>query len=95
MRKNLHSISFAQKDERILRLIAQYADADNVLGGKGSTCTTPTLIFRTNVSQSYLYELKEMALEQQNTYVNHLIEIGLKEVLNENVIEIPENTKIK
>jgi len=94
MRKNLHSISFAQKDERILRLIAQYADADYVLGAKGSTCTTPTLIFRTNVSQSYLYELKEMALEQ-NTYVNHLIEIGLKEVLNENVIEIPENTKIK
>ena len=50
--------------------------------------------FRTNVSQSYLNELKEMALEQ-NTYVNHLIEFGLKEVLNEKVIEIPENTKPK
>jgi len=42
--KHIHCISFAQKDERILRLVAQYMDADYVLGAKGPTCTTPTLL---------------------------------------------------
>ena len=42
--KHIHSISFAQKDERILKLIASYMEADYILGATGSTCKTPTLI---------------------------------------------------
>lgn len=42
--KQYHSISFAQKDERILRLIAQYMEAEYVLAPYGLTKTTPTLI---------------------------------------------------
>ncbi|MGM7723066.1 LAGLIDADG family homing endonuclease [Metabacillus sp. Hm71] len=38
------SISFAQKDERILRLIANYMEADYILAPLGPTKTTPTLI---------------------------------------------------
>lgn len=40
----MHSIHFAQKDERILRLIANFMEADYVLGSFGKTKTTPTLI---------------------------------------------------
>lgn len=39
----IHSISFSQKDERILRLISKYMEAEYVLGKIGSTCLTPTL----------------------------------------------------
>lgn len=39
-----HSIHFAQKDERILQVIAKYMDADYVLAPVGSTKKTPTLI---------------------------------------------------
>ncbi len=39
----IHSISFSQKDERILRLVSKYMEADYVLGTIGPTCTTPTL----------------------------------------------------
>ncbi|WP_053363207.1 LAGLIDADG family homing endonuclease [Bacillus sp. FJAT-27251] len=42
--KQNNTISFAQKDERILRLIADYMEADYVLGSLGTTCNTPTLI---------------------------------------------------
>lgn len=42
--KKYHSIYFSQKDERILRLIAQYMEADYVLAPFGPTKTTPTLI---------------------------------------------------
>jgi len=42
--KQYHSIYFSQKDERILRLIAQYMEADYVLAPYGRTKTTPTLI---------------------------------------------------
>ncbi|MGM0901024.1 MAG: LAGLIDADG family homing endonuclease [Bacillota bacterium] len=42
--KSIHTISFAQKDERILRLVANYMEADYVLGAIGPTCKTPTLI---------------------------------------------------
>lgn len=40
----LHSIFFSQKDERILRLIANYMEADYVLAPTGKTRSTPTLI---------------------------------------------------
>jgi len=39
-----HSIYFSQKDERILRLIAKYMEADYVLTKFAMTKTTPTLI---------------------------------------------------
>ncbi|KAA0965747.1 hypothetical protein FQ087_05555 [Sporosarcina sp. ANT_H38] len=42
--KQFHSIYFSQKDERILKLIAKYMDADYVLSATGPTKTTPTLI---------------------------------------------------
>lgn len=42
--KQYHSIYFSQKDERILRLIAHYMEADYVLAPYGRTKTTPTLI---------------------------------------------------
>ncbi len=42
--KQLHSIYFSQKDERILKLIAKYMEADYVLAATGPTKTTPTLI---------------------------------------------------
>lgn len=42
--KQIHCIYFSQKDERILRLIAKYMEADYVLATTGPTKTTPTLI---------------------------------------------------
>lgn len=42
--KNTHSICFSQKDEKILRQIANYLEADYVLAPYGPTKTTPTLI---------------------------------------------------
>lgn len=42
--KQYLSIYFSQKDERILRLIAQFMEADYVLAPYGRTKTTPTLI---------------------------------------------------
>lgn len=40
----VHSISFSQKDEGILRSIAQYMEADYMLAPFGPTMQTPTLI---------------------------------------------------
>ncbi|WP_078427889.1 LAGLIDADG family homing endonuclease [Alkalihalobacterium alkalinitrilicum] len=40
----LHSITFTQKDENILRLIANYMEADYILAPIGATRKTPTLI---------------------------------------------------
>ena len=42
--KQLHSIYFSQKDERVLKLIAKYMEADYVLAATWPTKTTPTLI---------------------------------------------------
>lgn len=42
--KGVHSIYFAQKEERILRLIAQFMEADYVLASKDPAKSTPTLI---------------------------------------------------
>lgn len=39
-----HSITFSQKDERILKLIAKYMEADYVLMPTGKTRTVPTLV---------------------------------------------------
>ena len=42
--KKYHSIYFSQKDERILKLIAQYMEADYILAPTGPTRSTPMLI---------------------------------------------------
>ncbi|MFB5284083.1 LAGLIDADG family homing endonuclease [Peribacillus sp. Hz7] len=42
--KKLQNISFAQKDERILRSIAKYMEADYVLASTGPTRSTPILL---------------------------------------------------
>ncbi|WP_156450405.1 LAGLIDADG family homing endonuclease [Sporosarcina sp. HYO08] len=47
--KRTHSISFAQKDERLLRLIAKYMDADYVIAPPGSTRTTPVLLINSKI----------------------------------------------
>jgi hypothetical protein len=39
-----HSITFSQKDERILHLIAKYMEADYILAPFGPTKTTPSLL---------------------------------------------------
>ena len=42
--KETHSIYFTQKDERILKLIAKFMDADYVLMPTGPTKNTPTIV---------------------------------------------------
>jgi hypothetical protein len=41
---HINSITFAQKDERILHLVAKYMNADYILGPNGPTKSTPTLV---------------------------------------------------
>jgi hypothetical protein len=55
--KKYHSISFSQKDERILRLIATYMDADYVLAATGPTRTTATLIINSKIIKEDLSAL--------------------------------------
>jgi hypothetical protein len=47
--KTTHTIYFSQKDERILKLIAKYMDADYILAPTGPTKNTPTLIINSKV----------------------------------------------
>ncbi|CAM5224119.1 LAGLIDADG DNA endonuclease family protein OS=Ureibacillus acetophenoni OX=614649 GN=SAMN05877842_103170 PE=4 SV=1 [Ureibacillus acetophenoni] len=42
--KSVHSITFAQKDERILKLIAKYMEADYVISSTYKTKSTPSLL---------------------------------------------------
>lgn len=42
--KSVHSITFSQKDERILKVVARLMDADFVLATSAKTRTTPTLL---------------------------------------------------
>ena len=55
--KKYHSISFSQKDERILRLIATYMEADYVLAATGPTITTATLLINSKVIKEDLAAL--------------------------------------
>lgn len=55
--KHTHTVTFAQKDERILRLVASYMKADYVLGSFGPTKTTPTLIINSKVIKNDLEKL--------------------------------------
>lgn len=52
-----HTIYFSQKDERILRLIANYMEADYVLTSFGKTKTTATLIINSRIIKNDLAEL--------------------------------------
>lgn len=55
--KHIHSIYFAQKEERILKRVAQYMEADYVLMPKGITRSTPTLIINSKVIKKDLETL--------------------------------------
>ncbi|WP_077212989.1 rRNA methyltransferase [Bacillus dakarensis] len=50
--------------------------------------------FRTNISKSLLEQLNRIA-EEHNTYVNYLIETGLRNVLSQNVIIFNKETRPK
>ncbi|QUW22351.1 hypothetical protein JSQ81_01800 [Sporosarcina sp. Marseille-Q4063] len=55
--KKIHSISFSQKDERILRLIATYMDADYILAPGRPTRTTATLLINSKIIKEDLAAL--------------------------------------
>ncbi len=55
--KKIQSIYFSQKDERILRLIANYMEADYVLAATGPTKKTPTLIINSKIIKEDLAAL--------------------------------------
>ena len=50
--------------------------------------------FRTNISKSILEQLHEIAIEH-DTYINHLLEIGLKNVLEQNDITFNKELRPK
>ena len=52
-----HSISFSQKDESILRLVASYMEADYVLAPIGPTRSTPTLMINSKEIKRDLEQL--------------------------------------
>ncbi|MFS0646575.1 LAGLIDADG family homing endonuclease [Siminovitchia sp. 179-K 8D1 HS] len=60
-----HSIIFAQKEERILRLVAKYMDADYVLGANGPTKSTPTLIIN---SKEIKKDLENMGITANKSF---------------------------
>ncbi|AOV07751.1 LAGLIDADG family homing endonuclease [Sporosarcina ureilytica] len=57
MHKKTHTIYFAQKEERILRLIANYMQADYILAPSAPTRSTPMLIINSKVIKKDLEEL--------------------------------------
>lgn len=61
----LHSISFSQKDESILRIIAQYMEADYVLAPFGPTMQTPTLIIN---SKEMKLDLEKMGIGPRKSF---------------------------
>ena len=70
----IHSISFTQKDERIIHLIADFMEADYVLAPIGSTRTTPTLLINS----------AEIKKDLEN------LEIGPKKSLTQTFPDVPE-----
>ncbi|WP_078546776.1 LAGLIDADG family homing endonuclease [Litchfieldia alkalitelluris] len=55
--KQLNRISFSQKDERILRLIANYLEADYIIAPIYSSRTTPTLMINSKIIKNDLKKL--------------------------------------
>ncbi len=60
-----HSITFSQKDERILRIIANYMEADYVLAPYGPTMQTPSLIIN---SKEIKKDLEEMGIGPKKSF---------------------------
>lgn len=56
--KSTQTISFSQKDEMILRVIANYIDADYVLAPTGPTRTVSTLLINSKIIKIDLENLK-------------------------------------
>lgn len=54
---HVHSIIFSQKDERILRVVAKYLEADYVLAPYGPTKQTPSLIINSKEMKNDLAKL--------------------------------------
>ena len=71
----LHTITFSQKDERILRSIANYMEADYTLTPIYKTRSTPTLIINSR-------EIKK-DLEQLGVYANKSLAVSFPNVLDE------------
>lgn len=61
----VHSISFSQKDESILRIIAQYMKADYVLAPFGPTMQTPTLMIN---SKEIKHDLEKMGIGPKKSF---------------------------
>src|SRR5699024_10750992 len=57
MNKYMHQVNFSQKDERILKLIAKYMEADYILGPTGPTKTTATLLINSKIIKEDLTKL--------------------------------------
>lgn len=55
--RNTHTISFSQKDEHILRLIAKIMEADYVLAPFGTTKTTPSIVIHSKKIKNDLEKL--------------------------------------
>lgn len=68
--KQLHSIYFSQKDERILQLIAKYMEADYVLAATGPTKITPTLIIN---SKEIKKDLKMLGIISNQDFAARLL----------------------
>ncbi|MBP2239873.1 hypothetical protein J2Z40_000426 [Cytobacillus eiseniae] len=62
---SIHSISFSQKDESILRLIAKYMEADYVLAPIGPTSSTPTLIIN---SKKIKMDLEKLGITANKSF---------------------------
>lgn len=63
--KNIHSISFSQKDERILRLIADYMGAEYILAPIRPTRLTPTLIIN---SKEIKMDLEKLGITANKSF---------------------------
>ncbi|WP_066288217.1 LAGLIDADG family homing endonuclease [Bacillus sp. FJAT-29937] len=61
----IHSISFSQKDERILRLIAKHMEADYILAPTGPTRKTPTLLIN---SKEIKNDLDKMGITSKKSF---------------------------
>lgn len=71
----LHNITFSQKDERILRLVANYMEADYVLAPIHKTRLTPTLIINSK-------EIKK-DLDQLGIHANKSLDVPFPNVPDE------------
>lgn len=63
--KQIHNISFSQKDEHILRLIAENMEADYILAPTGPTRHTPTLIIN---SKEIKIDLEKLGITANKSF---------------------------